>query len=117
MEVAKKHARLGWRILECKLMYYHSVFVDKKYHKKLEISDAEFDALSREYLTLCLDNGFENSVCHENAGLRISEDKWNEITKINTMEVDFNRPSVKLIILKYGSDRGLERIGLKRCTT
>jgi hypothetical protein len=43
---------LSWKLLEYKLMYYTPEKIDPKWHKKLTISDQEYDSLEMEYKAL-----------------------------------------------------------------
>lgn len=93
-EKESRHVYLSWKIIKHKLLYYQP---SSKYKKKFKpISDDEYDALEKEYLLLCKELGKPNTVVHKDyAGLEVEGD--------GMMEVDLNRPSVKLVLDKlYG---------------
>lgn len=90
----EEHIRLGWKIIEHKLMYYYPELVRREHHNKLTITDEEYDQLEIRYLKICRKFGFENTVVHKDYGIR---------TKGTGMqELDFTRPSVLLVVQKYG---------------
>lgn len=93
-----RYIELSYRIIEAKIMYYYPELIRAGFHEGLTISDDEFDKMQIEYLTLCRDNDFENTVCHNYfPGL-------DEITVRGRgmFEVDFKRPVVHLIMRKWG---------------
>ena len=82
--------QLSWTILKHKVLYYRP---SDKYKKSLyiEISDAAYDDMEREYLKLCKEFGKKNTLVHkEYAGLDPCGD--------GMMEIDENRPSVKWMV-------------------
>lgn len=96
-----RHVFLSWKIIEHKLMYYYPDKVAPEHHETLVISDESYDLLEKEYLSLCCALDLPNTVVH----------KGNSNTPVNgemvpkgdgMMEVDFSRPSVQLVLKKYG---------------
>lgn len=93
---ALRLAKLSWTILEAKLLYYYPEKIKEEYHEKLEISDAEYDALEIEYLTLCRTLGRENTLVHK------VYEGFEDVAGDGMIEVDFSRPSVNCVLKKYG---------------
>lgn len=74
----KKYVALSWWLLEAKILYYI-------YPELSTTSDAEYDNNEKEYLILCKENKFKNTVQ-------------------NMVGVDKTRPSVKLAIDKLNQN-------------
>ena len=87
----KRHAWLSWEIIKHKLLYYQP---SKRYKSKFKmISDDEYDQLEREYLELCIKLDLPNTVVHKDyAGVSVRGE--------GMMEVDMERPSVRLVSMK-----------------
>jgi len=87
----QRHAWLSWEIIKHKLLYYKP---SKRYKAKFKpITDEEYDRLEREYLDLCIKLDLPNTVVHkEYVGVSVKGD--------GMMEVDMERPSVRLVSMK-----------------
>lgn len=99
-EKRKRWIQLGWRLIEWKIGYYYPEKVHESWGDALIIEDDEFDLYTREYLELCIALDEPNTVCHSMGGLK--EDRVDLLKGEGMMEVDFTRPSVKLVMKKYG---------------
>lgn len=114
----KRYVMLGWLLIEWKLMYYAPHLVAEKFHDMLTVDDEAYDAYEREYMTLCKVHRFNNTVVHKShgSGLRmIGEMQAGEKPKDfvpgdGMFEVDFNRPSVQLVLSKYGDKSKLRKV-------
>lgn len=94
----KRYARLGWMLLEWQLMYYHPDKIAEKYHDVLTVDDDVYDRYEREYLSLCKQHGFVNSVVWK------SYPGFEGVALVSP-EPDLNRPAVRLVLSKYGVRR------------
>jgi hypothetical protein len=97
----KRHAELSWRIIEWKLMYYYPEMIDEKYHEALEVPDDIYDAAEEEYIRLCLELKLPNTVAHK-WSLELDTPELHELSENNMIEPDLTRPSVQLVLSKYG---------------
>ncbi len=95
---SKRHAALCWSLIRHKIVYYYPELVAEKYQQKYSITDDEYDKLEKEYLTLCLRLGLENTVAHK------TYPDIGEVPGKGMMEVDFSRPSVTLVMSHIGVD-------------
>lgn len=88
-EDKQRHALISWSLIEWKLMYYYPEKIAPEFHEKLTVPDAIYDQMEQEYLLLCERLDLPNTLVHkvEGAGM---------------VEVDFTKPSVKLVLSKYG---------------
>jgi len=86
----QRHVFLSWEIIKHKLLYYAP---HKKYLSKFKsISDDEYDAMEREYLTLCRKLNVPNTVVHK------EYPGFEDIDYSQAMmEVDVNRRSVQCV--------------------
>jgi hypothetical protein len=105
VEAIEEHARLSWKIIEAKILYFQSkgfneVFVDK--HTPL---DSDFDKMERRYLELCVELSLPNTVAE------ISKYTDLNPTGPGMLEIDFTRPSVQLA---HSRLRSLEREFLQK---
>ncbi len=78
----EKYISLGWRIIECKLMYYRADLVDKSWHQHLTVTDQQYDAIEDAYRKLC-------KLLNK------------ELYAINMVGFDDARPSARLVLSKY----------------
>lgn len=95
-ELKAEHIALSWWLIERKIMYYYPNRVNPRYHDKLSAPDSEYDKNERRYLKLCRELGLENTICHT------GHQGYDDVPGEGMFEVDFNRPSVQLIMQKYG---------------
>jgi hypothetical protein len=72
---------LSWDIIKHKLMYYRPDLVHSSWYEELSLSDAEYDALEAEYKSQA------------------------KSYTTNTVGIDLDRPSVRLVISKYSKAR------------
>jgi len=86
-----RFTQLSWGIIEYKMFYYYSHEVDSSWHKVLHVPDWKYDAFEDEYVELCKTLGKENTVVHKVGN--------------GMMEVDFTRPSCKLVLSKLSKPR------------
>lgn len=87
---------LSWRLIEYKLMYYRPELVAMEHWDKLVIPDDIYDMLEKMYLRLCLELDLPNSLVHKDYP------EFSNVKGEGMMEVDLNRPSVQLVLKKYG---------------
>jgi hypothetical protein len=93
----RRHARLGWMLLEWKIMYYYPEMIAEELQDGLTVDDEIFDQYELEYLHLCVKLGKENTISH-----KYGPDNWDGLIGEGMQEVDFGRPSVQLVLSKYG---------------
>lgn len=96
----QRHIDLGWKIIAYKLMYYNPELIGEGSRKELEIDDHSYDALEMEYLALCERLSTKNTVVH-----KLPEGASETLKALSTdamMEPDLTRPSVQLVLSKYG---------------
>lgn len=86
----ERHAKLSWLIIEHKILYYAPRGLSEDFIAGYAISDAEYDDMEKEYLGLCRDLGFSNSVVHK------KHPGYEDVLGDGMNEVDFSRPSVQL---------------------
>jgi len=84
-----------WSIIEYKIYYYYPELVHPSWHKKLTIHDDLYDELERQYLRLCFALKCFNTNVHK------VHFEWQDNTHA-MFEVDFDRPSVQLVLSKIG---------------
>lgn len=93
----KRFAELSWKLIEAKILYYSCPA--ELINCGLEISDAEYDKMEHEYLSLCVKLNRPNTISHDNYSLYPG-------LEAGMMEVDWNRPSVscalKRLYIKAG---------------
>ncbi len=77
---------LSWKLLEYKMMYYHSDKVHPTWHTILMIEDSEYDLLEIEYSKLAEELRVPKSVT-------------------NMVDFDFSKPSCKMVMAKLGKER------------
>lgn len=78
---------LSWRILEHKLMYYHPNLIALEHWGKLVIPDDIYDVLKNTFLKMSIElNGIES------------------VLAVGTSGIDLEKPSVKLVLRKYGKE-------------
>jgi hypothetical protein len=99
LDPKQKHIQLSWELIGYKLMYYFPELVHESWHKTLDIPDSEYDEKEREYLRLCLELGYKNTV----AGQTSVDGK--EVDGEGMTELDTSRPSVSLAKHKYSRRR------------
>jgi hypothetical protein len=95
---------LSWRLIEWKVAYYKGDLVNPARRKDYEVSDDEYDAAEVRYLTLCRQLKMPNTIVHK--GWPGFEDVGYEHAM---MEVDEDRPSVRLVISKLSSPKARPR--------
>lgn len=91
----KEHVELSWRIIEAKIMYYQPGELGEAFVQKYMPTDADFDAMEQRYLELCDKLNLPNTVSHKDGN--------------GMMEVDWDRPSVKLAHSKLLRFKDLDR--------
>ncbi len=92
----RRFIELTYRLIEYKIMYYYPEYIKAAYHSHLTIDDHSYDALEIEYLKLCLQLGYPNTIVHKGyPGLE-------DVPGSGMEEVDFTRPAVHLIMRKWG---------------
>lgn len=92
----KRFINLGWSLIEYKLVYYYPDLINPDMLRKYTISDLEYDALEIEYLHLCKKLKYPNRHVHKSySGFEDVEDQ-------SQFEIDFDRPSVQLVLSKLG---------------
>ena len=92
----RRFIELSYRIIECKILYYNEELIAPGYRERLGVTDEEYDKMEMEYLRLCKLLGYPNTVVHKSYGaLGGGEDTA-------MMEVDYTRPSVHLVLRKWG---------------
>jgi len=78
----KEFIKLGWRILECKLLYYLPELVDPVMLRKYSVSDLVYDSMEDEYKKLAVE--------------------LNHIpTVTNMVDFDLTRASCRLVLNKF----------------
>lgn len=92
---------LSWKIIEWKLMYYNPELVKPEFHSQLEIPDYEYDAREEEYVNLCLELNKPNTVAHK-WSQSLDSPKLRSLSEGTMVEPDLTRPSVQLVLKKYG---------------
>jgi hypothetical protein len=91
----QEHQALSWRLIEWKVAYYAGQHVHKSRKVALTVSDDTYDAHELRYLTLCRELQQPNTLVHK------SYPGFSDIdTSEAMMELDYERPSVKLVIWK-----------------
>lgn len=92
-ENRKRFIKLGWKIIEAKILYYDPPAELEQYANDNMLTDYEYDQMEVEYLRLCKELGEQNTVVHkEYSGLEVDGD--------GMMEVDWTRPSVNCALNK-----------------
>lgn len=92
----RRFIELSYHIIEYKITYYRPELIAEGYRDQLTISDDAYDALEMEYLRLCRDLKYPNTLVHkEYAGIEGYKGD-------GMMEVDFTKPAVHLVLRKYG---------------
>lgn len=97
-EEEKEFAQLSWRMIEWRLAYYYPDLLKSEYLTEFTIEDLEYDRHEQRYLELCRLTGSANYHVHKNCPADI-EDR-------SVMEIDLERPSVKLVLSKIGLNEG-----------
>lgn len=95
----KRFVRLSWLLLGHKFMYYYPDKVHPSWKSKLAIPDSEYDELEKEYLRLCLELGYENTVAGQTRVDGV------DVSGPGMTELDSTRPSVELVKSKYTKRR------------
>lgn len=110
----EEHTRLSWRLIEWKVAYYRPESVHFSRRKDYEVSDDDYDAAEVRYLTLCRKLGLPNTLVHK--GWPGFEDMYGTHGTYPggkpmrpMMEVDEDRPSVKLVMAKLSSPKPRKR--------
>lgn len=95
----KRYVQIGWQIIEYKVAYYMPERVAETKRERYTISDALYDELEIEYLTLCKKLGKPNTLVHK------TYPGFEDVDHSKAMmEIDIERPSVQLVLEKLGSE-------------
>ena len=89
--------KLGWWLIERKVAYYKPECVHEGWYGKYECSDDDYDAAEQRYLTLCRELGHPNTIVHK------KYPGFEDVPGEGMMEVDMDRPSVKLVVRKLSN--------------
>lgn len=106
MTPRERHAELSWWLIERKLMYYYPHMVAPEHRAELECSDSLYDNREEEYVRLCVRLGLPNTVSHKH-----DPESTPGLTGEGMFEVDFSRPSVGLVLRRYGNQGSGESAG------
>lgn len=97
-ELEEEHVRLSWKLIEWKIAYYMPEKVHSSRIDDLTVDDDYYDHKERRYLTLCRRLDLANTIVHKrHPGYR------DVGTKHAMIEVDKDRPSVKLALWKLST--------------
>jgi hypothetical protein len=91
-----RHARLTWMLAAWKLAYYYPEMIKPELLEKYQVEDWVYDQHEVEYLTLCRKLGEVNTSVHK------TYPGFEDVENRAALEIDFNRPSVQLILSKIG---------------
>lgn len=101
-DLNKEFARLSWKILEAKIMYYQPPVELHEYVEKHMPSDEVYDDMEIRYLTLCKELNKPNTLVHKHYhGL--------EVDGNGMMEVDWSRPSCSAALEKLYIKAGIPK--------
>jgi len=95
----QRFIELSWKLIGYKLMYYYPEEVHQSWEAHLTITDTYYDELEKEYLRLCLELDYENTV----AGQTQVDGKT--VKGSGMTELDSEKPAVKLARAKFSKRR------------
>lgn len=95
----RRHVELSWRLIEYKAMYYAPELVHASWHDHLTVSDELYDGLEVRYLGLCRETGRPNTIVHK------AYPGYDDVPGDGMMEIDRDRPSVRLVLRKLAEKR------------
>lgn len=84
----EEFAKLSWKILEHKILYYEPEKFKMSFLNKKSIPDNEYDALEIRYLQLCRELKQPNYLVHK------EYEEFKDVEDISMIELDWTRPSV-----------------------
>lgn len=102
----RRYIELTYRLIEYKIMYYYPELIAEAYQEHLTVSDETYDAMEMEYLRLCKSLGYKNTVAHKEYA------SIGEVPGPGMNEVDFTRPTVHLVLRKWGIKNWQDRCAM-----
>jgi len=90
----KRFIKLGWKLIEAKIMYYQPPPELASYVEDNMPTDEEYDKMEQEYLQLCIDLDEENTVVHKDYS------GFENVRGDGMVEIDTTRPSVDVALQK-----------------
>lgn len=96
----REHALLSWKIIEWKVAYYRPHLVHETRLQSLVITDDEFEKHERRYLDLCRQLNKYNTVVHDGIAGHYPDVN----SEHAMMEIEEDRPSVKLVLAKLSRE-------------
>lgn len=103
----KEFIPMGWRLIEWRLAYYYPELVHEKLRPMYVVPDWMFDQYEQRYLTLCYLLGEINYNAH-----KIPERFRTTVHHAESIELDFERPSVQLVCNKLsGREHPMTKTG------